>query len=242
MFLRMTWLAESVATAFRWSVSVAKLLRRICPSAQLSLAAILAFGGGFQASLTTAKMTHIVARMSGTDIDPDSFAAKPKVYWRAGNRYCRIDEEPDPKNNIQGRTIINEPDAWLINLANGTAKHSVDQGPTFNCRLPIFAFDQEMVKSEIGRLEFGQELQFFRRNGAKLVKGPKLDFPTNFYELTIGDTALRLVERADIHVPILVGLVRGNSVIEVHYFLWEETPFRNDLFAPPADVEIEQVK
>jgi hypothetical protein len=49
--------------------------------------------------------------MSGTDIPDDSFAAKPKVYWRASNQYCRVDEEPDTEKGIHGRTVINEPDA-----------------------------------------------------------------------------------------------------------------------------------
>jgi hypothetical protein len=113
-----------------------------------------------------------------------------------------VDEERDAKNGIHGRTIINEPDAWLINLADNTAKHFVDQGPTLNCRLPIFALDPGMAKSKIGELEFGRELEFFRENGAKSVEGPKSEFKANFYELTIEDSVLKLVERADIHATL----------------------------------------
>jgi hypothetical protein len=75
--------------------------------------------------------------VSGTDIAADSFSAKPKTFWRASNLYCRIDEEPDPERGIHGRMVINEPDAWLVNLADNSAKHLLDRGPTFNFRLHI---------------------------------------------------------------------------------------------------------
>jgi hypothetical protein len=210
------------------------------------LIAVLAFvlaGGVSQGGSTPTKMTHLIAQMSGTDIPKDSFAALPKTYWRATNQYCRIDEEPDPKNGIHGRTIINEPDAWLINLADNTAKHFVDQGPTFNCKLPIFAFDPEMAKSKIGELEFGRELEFFRANGAKPVEGPKLENKANYYELTIGDSVLTLVELQDIHAPLMIGLIRGQEVTKIRYQLWDDqVPFKSDLFARPTGVKIEEVK
>lgn len=112
------------------------------------------------------KMIHAIVQMSGTDFPAESFAAKPKIFWRASSQYCRIDEEPDPPNGIQGKMVINEPDAWLINLADQTAKHLLDTGPTFNCKLPIFAYDAETATSKIGELEIGHELVFFQTNGA----------------------------------------------------------------------------
>ena len=191
---------------------------------------------------TPSKMTHAVVQMSGADISADSFSAKPKIFWRASNQYCRVDEEPDPGKGIHGKLIVNEPDAWLVNLADNTAKHVLDPGPTFNCRLPIFALDQEMAKSKIGELEIGRELDFFRSNGAKLIEGPKLQFEANYYELTVGDSVLRLVERVDIHAPILIGLTRGDKVYKARYLLWNEVPFKADLFAKPTGVKIEEAK
>src|ERR1700746_704201 len=87
-------------------------------------------GGDPQTAVVPTKMTNMIVQMSGTDIPADSFTAKPKVIWRASNQYCRIDEQPDTTNGIHGRTIINEPDAWLVNLADSTARHIVDKGPT----------------------------------------------------------------------------------------------------------------
>lgn len=190
-----------------------------------------------------AKMTQVIAKMEGSDIPANSFAAKPKVYWRAGSRYCRVDEESDPDKGIHGRTVINEPDAWLINLADHTAKHILDKGPTFNCRLPIFANDPATTQGKLGKLEFGRELEFFHSNGAEQIEGPKLQFKANYYELTIGNSVLRLVERADAHTPVFIGLIRGEKVIEVHYLLWDDqVPFKADLFAAPTGFKIEEVK
>jgi hypothetical protein len=195
------------------------------------------------ADSTPSTMTHVIAQMSGADIPADSFQAKPKVYWRAANRYCRVDEEPDPKEGIHGRIVINEPDTWLINLEDNTAKHLVDHGPTFNCKLPVFAIDLETTKSKVGELEFGRELEFFHTNGAKQIEGPKLEFPANYYELMIGDSVLKLVERADIHAPILIGLIRGDKAFWVRYQMWDDqVPFKADLFAKPTGVKVEESK
>jgi hypothetical protein len=200
-------------------------------------------GGGFQTSSVPVKMTNMIVQMTGADIPAESFAAKPKVYWRASTQYCRIDEEPDPKNGIHGRVIINEPDVWLVNLADNTARHIVDPGPTFNCRLPIFATDQETAKSKLGELEFGREMEFFQANGAKSVEGPKLQFKADYYELTIGDSILKLVERSDIHAPLLIALIQGEKVVQVRYLLWDDqVPFKADLFARPMGVTIEEQK
>ena len=208
--------------------SIVFLLAFLCPS--------------FCADDTPSNMTHVIVRMTGTGIPANSFAAKAKEYWRASNRYCRVDEESDPEKGIHGRTVINEPDAWLVNLADNTAKHLLDGGPTFNCRLPIFSSDIETTKSRIGKLEFGREREFFQSNGAKQIEGPKLEFKANYYELTVEDSVLKFVERADIQAPIFIGLIQQDKVIEVHYLLWDDqVPFKAVLFAAPTGVKIQEV-
>src|SRR5260370_32539241 len=83
-------------------------------------------------------MTKLVVRLESPDIPSTSFAAQPKTMYRAGTRYCRIEEWPDIANNIHGLIVINEPDVWLVNRLDKTARHQVDPGPTFNCPMPIF--------------------------------------------------------------------------------------------------------
>ena len=139
---------------------------------------------------------------------------------------------------------MNEPDSWLVDLANNRAKHMVDPGPTFNCRMPIFAFNMEMVKGKVGGLEFGHELEFFQKNGAAQVDGPPLEsFKANYYELAVDGMVLKLVERVDIHVPILIALLQGEKITKVSYLLWEDhIPFKADLFAKPTGMIMEDVK
>jgi len=187
-------------------------------------------------------MIHAIVQMSGTDIPTDSFFAKPKVFWRASNQYCRVDEEPYPEKGLHGRLVISEPDAWLINLADNTAKHEVDPRPKLTCRLPVFSMDEATAKGKIGELEIGHEHDFFQTHGATLVDGPKLLFKANYYELELGDAVLRLVERADNHAPVLIRLLRGVREDKARYVLWEELPFKADLFAKPTGVTIEEVK
>ena len=97
-------------------------------------------------------------------------------------------------------------------MADNTAKHVLDTGPTFNCRLPIFALDPGTAKSKIGELEIGRELDYFRANGAKLIEGPKLSFETKAYELEIADSVLKLVERVAIHAHHDSSVARRQNV------------------------------
>jgi hypothetical protein len=189
---------------------------------------------------TPAKMTHLIVQLSGDEVPPDSFAAKPKTMWRASSRFCRVDELPDPEQGIHGSMIINEPDVWMVNHIDKSARHIVDQGPTFNCRLPIFANDAETLKTKIGELEFGNEINFFLENGAELVPGPKLSFEAKFYNLKIGATTLLLVERVDIHAPIRVAMIRDGKAATFTYKLWEQSPFDQTLFSKPQGLTIHE--
>jgi len=119
-------------------------------------------------------MTKLSLRLQGPDIPEESFAAKPKVMYRAGNGYCRTEELPDPEHGIHGLMILNEPDAWMVNLLTNTAQHLADPGPTFNCHLPIFRGEQVKsaadLKNPLLELEFGQELRFFGRSRPRFTR------------------------------------------------------------------------
>ncbi len=84
-------------------------------------------------------MTEFKVKLESTEIPKDSFSAQPKGMYRAGAGYCRSEENPDLENGIHGLLIMNEPDSWLINRLSKTARQMVDPGPTFICRMPIFA-------------------------------------------------------------------------------------------------------
>jgi hypothetical protein len=137
-----------------------------------------------------AKMTKLAVRLESPQIPEQGFAAKAKVIYRAGSRYCRTEESPDAEHGIHGLMIINEPDIWMVNLLTKTAQHYLDPGPTFNCRMPMF--QGEAVKSDADmknallELEFGRELGYFKDKGADPKEGPVLrNKPTTVYAVDI---------------------------------------------------------
>jgi hypothetical protein len=80
---------------------------------------------------TRPSVIKIVSRFISPQIPPDSFAAKPKAVYIAGDSYARVEEEPDAARGIHGLIIISEPDSWMINLLDHSGRHMVDPGPTF---------------------------------------------------------------------------------------------------------------
>src|SRR5258708_1019428 len=81
-----------------------------------------------------------------------SFAAQPRTLWRAGTKYARIAEAPDLEKRVHELIILNEPDAWMINLADKSGKHVVDSGSSLDVHLPIFPVPSG-VKMKINELE-----------------------------------------------------------------------------------------
>src|SRR5215468_11065783 len=98
-------------------------------------------------------MTKIVARLISPLVPSDSFAAKPKTLYRAGDSYARIEMEADTARGVQELVVISEPDLWVINLLDRTVKHELDKGPTYLVHCPILPTDGP---AEFSRLEFGR--------------------------------------------------------------------------------------
>jgi hypothetical protein len=183
-------------------------------------------------------MTRIEVFLEGPDIPAGSFATKPKVMYRAGSQYCRIEEAPDPDNGIHGLLIINEPDAWMVNLLKKTAQHTVDHGPTFNCRLPIFPETERA-------LEFGLEPEYFKAKGAIPQQGPVLQSKsTTIYRVDVAAAALALItyEAPDGERPMAVARTSGGKGEIFWYRGWGDVPFDPTLFAKPAGVTIQDQK
>ena len=96
----------------------------------------------------------------GPEIQPGSFAAKPRTLYIAGNFFSRTEEEPDPEQRIHGLSIASEPNVWMIrNLFDHTGRHIVDPGPTYIVHHPIL---KKEAPGESDALEFGKEVAFFR--------------------------------------------------------------------------------
>lgn len=195
-----------------------------------------------------ATMTKVVVRLQSPDAPEGSFAAQPKAIYRGGTRYCRIEEWPDTEHGIHGLVIINEPDTWLVNLLAKTAQHQVDSGPTFNCRLPIFALGENIkssadMHSPLVELEFGREIAYFEAKGATSGPGPTLEGKTTkAYKIEIADSQLLLFTSGTPEKPLAVARQHGNKRDVYWYGTYEEVPFDAKLFAKPEGVKIEDAK
>ena len=203
------------------------------------------------ASDTPKTMTKIEAHLEGPQVMAGSFSAKPKVIYRADSRYCRLEEAQDTENKIHGLLIVNEPDAWMVNLYDKSAQHMVDPGPTFNCKLPIFATVDS--KDEAGilyqDLQFGSELKFFKKMGAAGQPGPdEGGKKTTQYTIEIGSTRFVMLtikgsdEKTPNERPLAVGRAVGDKGEVFIYTAYDEIPFDPKLFAKPESVKISEAK
>jgi hypothetical protein len=209
--------------------------------------AILAYAARAQ-NPPPATMTKIEVRLQSPDAPEGSFATLPKTMYRAGDGYCRIEEAPDTKNGIHGLLIVNEPDAWMVNLLSNSARHVVDPGPTFYCHLPIFQDDKNNPASDpkmrISNLEFGRELQYFTAMGAVPSEGPVLQGQqTTKYAVQLGEsTAVMLFTYGPSNHPLAVISKRGEKHDIFWYSGYGSVPFDGKLFAKPASVKIEEAQ
>ncbi|HEY2118066.1 MAG TPA: hypothetical protein VGH37_02685 [Candidatus Acidoferrum sp.] len=183
-------------------------------------------------------------RLVSSDVDQQSFAAKSKVLYRAGHQYCRTEEAPDAPNGIHGLVIINEPNAWLINLETKTGQHFIDPGPTFNCRLQIFApiGTKDAPDMLTNDLEFGRELEFFQKLG-NAQAGPTVQGKeTSVYIVEIGTTALGLPTYGTPERPLTISRKYGNHTEIFWYDNYEDVSFDSKLFVIPEGITMEEVK
>ena len=193
-------------------------------------------------------MTRLMVKLESPEIPKDSFAAQAKRMYRAGSRFCRIEENPDPANGIHGLLIINEPDSWLINRLDNTAKHVVDPGPTYNCRMPVFVSGEDIkspedVRKTLMDLEFGKELDFFKPRSGEPKPGPVMrEKATMVYATQVGEWQLFLFTAGNPEAPVAV--VRSSSKIrEIVWFgEFEQVPFDAKLFAIPDGIKIQETK
>lgn len=191
-------------------------------------------------------MIKIEVHLEGPEVMAGSFSAKPKAIYRAGTKYCRVEEAEDPEKKIHGLLIVNEPDAWMVNLYDKSARHMIDPGPTFNCRLPIFSNvdSKDEAATLYPELQFGSELNFFRKMGSTGSPGPQEDGKkTTQYTIEIGSTRfIMLTIRTPNERPLAVGRAVGDKGEVFIYTDYEEIPFDAKLFAKPDSIKISETK
>jgi hypothetical protein len=140
-------------------------------------------------------MLYVEYRLAGKQINADSFDAQPKKVWRIGTDYLRFEDAPNPLTKIHGIIIVAEPDIWVVDRNTNKAQHTVDPGPNYKVHFPLFASESS---AKLRELEFGSELEYFRKNGAKELPAQEVDgFKCKLLRLEIEDRQVTLFFKTD---------------------------------------------
>jgi hypothetical protein len=189
-----------------------------------------------------ASLVHITVSNVSPGLDPASFAAKPKDYYRIGSDRLRIEEATDTADGIHALIVVAEPNVWLANLYNGTGKHVVDPGPTFIARAPLFG---TALGGKFAGLEFGCENDFIAANGVKVTRSEQVGgIAFDVYRIENESDAIEILERSGTNTPAYARYYRqGQLLIAIQYELYA-TGLPNDpaLFSPPPNVRYTDVR
>ena len=179
----------------------------------------------------------------GPEIKPGSYAALPKTMYRAGARCARIEDPPDPRQQVQKLTVIAEPDAYSVNLISKKGTHAIDQGGPNDLHLPVvLPFDPKHKLPDLDRLEFGDEFGFFKESGATKEAGPIINAkPTDAYRLKLPEGAATLVVRSGTTVPITLSWETADGTYKYEYIVYKEIKFNPALFAKPQGINYKEI-
>lgn len=183
-------------------------------------------------------LVHIVTTNVTPGVQPGSFNAQPRVLYRQGSDKSRVEEAFDTVNNIHGLIVVSEPDIWMVNLADGTGKHIVDPGPTFNSRTPVFAFTD--VDPKLLGLEFGCEAEFIAANAPKSVRVESIgDARFDVYRVQSSADIVEILDRVGTTIPAFARYYRNGKVLMAWRYDAYETmlPLNPQLFTRPSGVK-----
>lgn len=187
-------------------------------------------------------LTRIVHRYILPGVPAEAFAAKPKTLYIGGDKYARVEEEPDPERHLHGLTICSEPDIWMINLDGHRGQHIVDPGPTYVTHHIIIGRD---APGDLRALEFGKERDFFQQRHAtrlepRVIEGVRCEVS----EFTQDSYRVVLYLRPDTHLPFQLDVIKdGKAGFSVRYLSYDtDFPFSAALFKPPPDIMMTDAK
>ncbi len=180
-----------------------------------------------------------VTSMETPDLPPNHFYRVPKTLYRLGEKQGRVEEGLNPETRIHLLIVVNEPDVWMVNLAERRGRYIRDPGPTFYFRARLFG-DAAVNSTFIRSLEIGCELSWLREAGTKpqRVTHPTLG-SVNKIEFKEGKERLVLFER--VNRPVRIELFAGNGLIMAMNYLSYETDLKAkpELFSKPEGIVFE---
>jgi len=187
-------------------------------------------------------MTRIEFRTISEKIKPDSFGAKPRVIYIAGDNWTRMEEAADPARGVQQLIVATEPDIWMINLLDQTGRHILDEDPKPVVHQHILSPKAPKV---FAGLEFGKEAAFFQAQQAKALPEQTVDGQRcEVSEFKSEPYRVVLYVGADTHRPFQLDIAQtGEAPYSIRYLKYEtELPFDAALYQPPAGTKISEAK
>ncbi len=184
-------------------------------------------------------MLKVVVTMEGPAAVKDPFLTKPRTMYRAGDKYCRISELPNPVKNAEALTVVNEPESWVVNRVTETGRHYVDPGPDLVCRMPMLlrSINGTEDKNSLIELEYGRELAYFKQKGATPKPGPVMrGKETQQYTIPIRDSQVTLYTTGTPERPVAVIRQHGKVTETYWYEEFEQLPFDPKMFAMPEGI------
>lgn len=186
------------------------------------------------------KMVKITFRDATPVYEDGHFATLPKTLYRLGSHHARLEEAADQEHGVHGLIVVNGRDTWMINLAVKTGRHIVDTAESYDFHAPIVgSHDSPFVE-----FEFGCELGYMETKGVKPSKVKIGDRDLLQYEVTEGETTVRLWVDPKSGMPWGVGVIeKGEPVYKLRYveYLDSLEPEMN-LFARPAGITWEEAE
>jgi len=211
--------------------------------AGIVVAVALLTSGDTGATCGPEHMVKVVIRNATPGLDPNSFAAQPKTFYRLGTKYGRIEEAPDREHGIHGLMVVSEPDLWMINLRSKTGQHFVDTGAPYHFHAPVLAGadDPEFVKA----FEVGCELEYVKEKSSSPPRPVTMNGRTlESYVASEGEYQLVLVIDPATQKPFAATVKKGGKIVSFIRYLEYETELTPDLalFTPPSALTYTEAK
>ncbi len=210
----------------------------------IALVAMLVLPGIFvppAAAEEEGPMLHIAFRYLSPEIEKGSFEATVRKVWRVGDRYLRIEEAPDPKVGLHGLIIVNAPHSYMINRYVDQGVHILDTEPEQRVHYPVFPGNK---KSKIGKLEFGNEQEFFKSSGAEALEQQYIEGDLcDVWRLNVDGSTLTLFVGVATERPKQISIESPDTAYSIRYETYERLPEADlGLFVVPDEITIVEAK
>jgi hypothetical protein len=183
-------------------------------------------------------MTKVVFRDASPQVDPNSAAGLPRVLYRVGERYGRIEFPPDPDDGMHLVTIVAEPHIFTVNLSQKTALYALDPGPSYVFRAPILP--AAVIPAPMLALEYGKEMDFLKAHEPAFseIAGP--NGPIDRFDLSVGDFQIVAYVDPETGTPRVLEIhSQGQLLHQVQYLAYErDLDPQPELFIVPPEFRI----